>query len=52
MLPRGAVALVEIAEGDAAFAFETVEGRFVGLVIAVVMRNREERSSRPRHMAR
>ena len=41
MLVRGAVALVEIAEGNAAFALETVERLFIGLIIAVVMRNRE-----------
>ena len=41
MLPRRAVDLVEIAESDAAFALEPVERRFVGLVIAVVVRDRE-----------
>ena len=38
---RRAVDLVEVAEGDAALAFEPVERRFVGLVIAVVVRDRE-----------
>ena len=37
--PRRAVDLVEVTESDAAFAFEPVERRLVGLVIAVVVRD-------------
>ena len=43
--PRRAVDLVEVAERDPAFALEPVERRFVGLVIAVVVRDRERIAS-------
>ena len=39
---RRAVALVEIAQGDPALALEPVERRRVGLVVAVMMGDRED----------
>src|SRR5258708_23078746 len=37
--PRRAIDFVEVAEGDAAFSLKSIQGCFVGLVIAVVMSN-------------
>ena len=51
MLPRRAVDLVGVAEGDAAFALEPVERRCVGLVIAVMVGDRERDRPRPPHSA-
>src|SRR6476620_11153799 len=39
--PRRAVDLVEVAKGDAPVALEAVECGFVGLKVAVVVRDRE-----------
>src|SRR6185312_6968363 len=41
-VPRRSVDGIEVAERHAAFALEPVESRFVRLVIAVVMRDREQ----------
>ena len=49
---RRAVDLVEVAESDAAFAFQAVERHLVGLIIAVVVSDREQRSPRRHHIAR
>ena len=42
MLRAEPLTLVEIAESHAAFALEPVERRFVGLIVAVVVRDRED----------
>ena len=42
MLRADPLTSLEVAEGDAAFAFEPVERRFVGLVIAVMVRDRKD----------
>ena len=42
MFARRAVDAVEVAERDPAFAFQPVERRFVRLVIAVVVGDRED----------